>query len=51
MKKDAEKYFLHIKEISKAPVVKTSALTGEGIEELIKELVKLKKKMTKSCTL
>lgn len=42
-KKDAEKYFLHIKEISKAPVVKTSALTGEGIEELIKELVKLKK--------
>jgi [FeFe] hydrogenase H-cluster maturation GTPase HydF len=40
---DVDNYFFHIKEISKAPVVKASALTGEGIEKLIEELVKLKK--------
>ncbi|MDQ2086259.1 [FeFe] hydrogenase H-cluster maturation GTPase HydF [Herbivorax sp. ANBcel31] len=35
--------FLDIKGISNVSVVKTSTLTGEGIEKLIKELVELKK--------
>lgn len=42
-KTDNDKSSLNIKEFPNAPVVKASALTGNGIEELIKELIKLKK--------
>lgn len=35
--------FANIRAIVNAPVVKTSTLTGEGIEDLISELIKLKK--------
>lgn len=42
-KMNNDDYLPFAEEISKVPVVKTSTLTGEGIETLIKELIKLKK--------